>query len=251
MSSEFSKESMDAYLRELAKEYRRLVGKNMPAEIVLIGGAAIIANYGFRESTTDIDAIIHAASAMKDAINTVGDKFDLPNGWLNSDFTQTDSYSPRLVEHSTYYKTFSNVVTVRTVEAEYLIAMKLRSGRQYKYDLSDVVGILAEAERKGKPISLEQIQTAYTNMYGSWETMPESSKELLERVMSAKDYAAEYEKVAGEEREHAKLLKGFEQDYPGAANAQNVNSILAKLKAMQPSGPEKKPKSKTKSLPER
>ena len=73
MSSEFSKESMDTYLKELAKEYRRLVGKNMPAEIVLIGGASIIANYGFRESTTDIDAIIHAASAMKDAIVTVGD----------------------------------------------------------------------------------------------------------------------------------------------------------------------------------
>ena len=41
----------------------------MPAEIILVGGAAILVNYGFRAMTTDIDAIIHAASSMKNAIN--------------------------------------------------------------------------------------------------------------------------------------------------------------------------------------
>ena len=40
MSSDFNKSGMDNYLKELAKEYRRMVGKNMPAEIVLVGGAA-------------------------------------------------------------------------------------------------------------------------------------------------------------------------------------------------------------------
>lgn len=86
MSSDFNKSGMDNYLKELAKEYRRMVGKNMPAEIVLVGGAAILANYGFRESTQDIDAIITAASAMKDAITVVGNRYGLPSGWLNSDF---------------------------------------------------------------------------------------------------------------------------------------------------------------------
>ena len=40
---------------------------------------------------------------------------------------KTDSYSPKLIEFSCYYRTFANVVTVRTIEAEYLIAMKLRA----------------------------------------------------------------------------------------------------------------------------
>lgn len=35
------------YLKELAKEFRKLNGKTMPAEIILIGGAAVLANYGF------------------------------------------------------------------------------------------------------------------------------------------------------------------------------------------------------------
>ena len=30
MSSDFNKSGMDNYLKELAKEYRRMVGKNMP-----------------------------------------------------------------------------------------------------------------------------------------------------------------------------------------------------------------------------
>ena len=45
---------------------------NTPAEIILIGGAAILADYGFREATDDMDAIITAPSAMEDAIRAVG-----------------------------------------------------------------------------------------------------------------------------------------------------------------------------------
>lgn len=128
-SSVFTGENLNDYLKAVAKEYKKMGGKAMPAELILIGGAAVIANYGFREMTTDIDAIIHAASVMKDAINSVGDQYHLQNGWLNTDFMRTASYSPKLDQYSTYYRTFGGILSVRTVQAEYLIAMKLRSGR--------------------------------------------------------------------------------------------------------------------------
>ena len=64
----FNIENLDLYLKELGKEYRKSAGKGMPAEIILIGGAAILANYGFREMTTDVDEIINAASSMKDVV---------------------------------------------------------------------------------------------------------------------------------------------------------------------------------------
>ena len=110
MSSDlsFTKENIDSYLKAVAKEYRKLVGKNMPAELILIGGASVLINYGFREMTTDVDALISAASAMKDAINNVRDKYNLPNGWLNSDFVNTSSYSDKLYQFSVYYRTYSN-----------------------------------------------------------------------------------------------------------------------------------------------
>ena len=114
----FTKENLDNCLKELAKEFRKMNGNRVPAEIILIGGASILINYGFREMTYDMDAIIHSSGAMKDAINIVGDRLGLPVGWLNTDFLNTDSYTPRLVEYSKYYKTFSNILQIRTVSAE-------------------------------------------------------------------------------------------------------------------------------------
>ena len=110
----FTKDNLDVYLKELAKEFRRLNGKSMQAEIILIGGAAVVINYGFREMTYDMDAIINAASSMKDAIGRVGDKYDLPVGWMNADFMKTSSYTPNIVQYSRYYKTFANIVTFGT-----------------------------------------------------------------------------------------------------------------------------------------
>ena len=40
-------------------------GSRMPAEIILIGGASILINYGFREMTYDMDAIIIPANRRK------------------------------------------------------------------------------------------------------------------------------------------------------------------------------------------
>lgn len=226
----FTKENLDTYLKELAKEFRKLNGKSMPAEIILVGGAAILTNYGFRDMTTDIDAVIKASSVMKDAINNVGDKFDLPNGWFNSDFMRTGSYSPKLNEISVYYKTFYGVLNVRTVAAEYLIAMKLRSGRKYKNDLSDIIGILAEHEKHGKAITLESVNSAVEKLYGGWNDFPEESEPFIEKALTNGDFAKVYESVKDEEMESKDILIGFENNYPNVAKESNINDILKSLK---------------------
>ena len=43
----FTKENLDNCLKELAKKFRKKNGTRMPAEIILIGGASILINYGF------------------------------------------------------------------------------------------------------------------------------------------------------------------------------------------------------------
>lgn len=226
----FTKGNLDSYLYALAKEYRRLVGKSMPAEIVLIGGAAIVANYGFRDMTTDVDALIQAASAMKDAINHVGDAYGLPTGWLNADFKMTESYSPKIAQYSKYYKQFSQVLTVRTVSAEYLVAMKLRAGRQYKNDLSDVIGILAEHEARGTPLTREQIVTAAENLYESYDNIPVYSRDFLEKALASDSLQEVYRSVSEEEKLSKSTLIQFEKDYPGVTNKENAADILRNLK---------------------
>ena len=96
----FTKDNLDSYLKELAKEFCKRNGTKIIAEIILVGGASLLINYGFRETTYNMDAIILSTGAMKEAINSVADRLDIPAGWLNTDFVNTDSYTPRLMEHS-------------------------------------------------------------------------------------------------------------------------------------------------------
>lgn len=226
----FTKENLNIYLKEVAKEFRKLNGKSMPAEIILVGGAAILANYGFRNMTMDIDALIYASSAMKEAINHVRDKYDLPKDWLNADFVKTESYSPKLVQYSNYYRTFSNVLTIRIVSAEYMIAMKLRSGRKYKHDLSDIAGILLEHEQKGDPITMEKVERAVVNLYGGWEGFPTDSKELIENIFAEGDYLKQYEIATSEEQHTKSMLIQFQEEYPEVLKRENINDIIKNLK---------------------
>lgn len=235
----FTKDNLNEYLKELGKEYRRLNGKSMPAEIILIGGAAILANYGFRDMTTDVDAVIHAVSSMKEAINHVGDKFHLPNGWLNADFMKTGSYSPKLEEFSVHYREFSNVLEVRTISAEYLIAMKLRSGRKYKNDLSDVIGILYEHEQRGVPLTMDEIDKAVYDLYGGWQNIPADSISFIKDTMEKGSFKKAYQVISDEEQRSKDILIQFQDDYPGIANTENANTILEALKRRKQQGPER------------
>lgn len=226
----FTKENLDIYLGELGKEFRKRNGTKMPSEIILIGGAAILANYGFREMTYDIDAVILASAAMKDAINYVGDKLGLPYGWLNADFIKTTSFSDKLLEVSIYYKTFSNVLTIRTVAAEYLIAMKLMSGRQYKNDLSDIVGILWEHQKSGNPISREVVEEAIKMLYGDDASLPAISRQMIDNAFSDGDYEGVYTKIRENEKQAKDILLDFDKAYPGELKGENINAILEQAK---------------------
>ena len=235
MSAEvaFGKEQVDSYLKEVAKQYRKLNGKRMPAEITLIGGASILVNYGFRDTTYDVDALIHASSSMKDAINYVTDTLYLPNGWLNEDFKNTTSYTPRLVKFSKPYRTFSNVVEIRTIAGEYLVAMKLKAFRQYKHDISDIVGILREHIRDGDPLTYERINQAVRDLYDGWEHMPENAHSMIQSILANEDMDALYEAYAQEESAAKDALLTFDDKYPDVLKEDNLSDILSHLIAKQ------------------
>lgn len=226
----FKKDNLDFYLKELAKEYRRLIGSKMPAEIILVGGAAVLANYSFRDMTTDIDAIIHAASAINDAIKSVRDRFNLPNGWLNTDFYKTGSFSNQLIQYSTFYKSFYRVLNVRIITGEYLLAMKLRAYRAYKNDISDIVGILVEHERKGSPITLEQVDIAVIRLYGSWIDFPDGAHDFITNILTTGKYEKLYKQITENEKETKELLIDFQEENPGELRKENLDEVLKRLR---------------------
>lgn len=231
--NEFTKDTLDLYFKELAKAFRKLNGTKMPAELIIVGGASILINYDFRNSTVDIDAIIQASSSMKDAIRTVRDKMNLPDDWLNADFIRTSSYSPKLIQYSKYYKTFSNVLSIRTVAAEYLVAMKLMSDRDYKNDYSDIVGIIWEQKEKGKEIVLEDIKRAVIELYGNYDVLPVSAKEFIEEVYSSNDLQKMFKEICKEENENREILLSFQEEYPNVLNENNVKEIVRRQRTEQ------------------
>jgi len=230
MSFDFTKENMNTFFKDLGKEFRRLNGTKMRAEIVLIGGGSVLANYNFRDMTNDMDAVIHALSVMKEAILYVSDKHNLPSDWLNTNFKKTDSFSKKLEEVSIYYRTFSNILEVRTVAAEYLIAMKLKSGRQYKNDLSDIVGILWEHKNRGESITREKINNALLKLYGDTQ-LSDISMKLLDIVYSNEDFESAYNNYRESEKEAKNILLEFNEKYPGELKGENISDIIERIRS--------------------
>ena len=236
-----TRDSLGEYLKDLGKEFRRLNGTKTPAEIVLIGGAAILAIYGFRNLTYGVDAIIVASSAMKDAIKNFGDKHGLPHGWLNTDFKRTASYSDKLLSVSVYYRTFSNILTVRIIAAEYLLAMKLMSGRLYKNDLSDIVGVLWEHQKNGEPLMRKTVESAFGTLYGTDTVIPETSRRLLDAIFADGNYEALYQRTRDTELESREFLLEFEQKHPKMLKNESIDGIIERMKQNRYSVPKKDP----------
>ena len=226
----FTKKNLNNYLSALGKEYKKRSGKKISAEIILIGGAAILANYGFRDVTYDIDAVIFASSAMKEAINYVGDSLNLPNNWLNADFRKTTSFSDKLHEIAVHYKTFANILEVRTVTAEYLIAMKLLSGRQYKHDISDIAGILWEQQKSGNPISKDAINNAVIYLYGEDAKLPDASVKVLNDAFTHGNYEQAFNEIMKQEKQAKDILLDFEKNNPDGLKGESIDSILEKAR---------------------
>jgi len=132
----------------------------------------------------------------------------------------------------------SNILVVRTVAAEYLLAMKLMSGRQYKYDMSDIVGILWEHQMRGETITREMINLATLKLYGEESTIPESSTAFLNAVINADEYESLYSQIREYENESKAYLMKFDEQHPDMLKGGNINDILRlrKQKDGTPSG---------------
>ena len=228
----FDRDAMDHVLYLLAKEYRRIAGRKAKAEIVLVGGAAIVSSFAFRETTMDIDAYFLADRDLKTAIAHVADSEGLPSDWLNDDFSRTDSFSPRLVAVSSHYKTFANCLEVRVVPSLYLLAMKLASWRQYKHDRSDAVSIMATMKKEGEQLSYETVVSAFSDLYGDLSRLKLSETELRDLIDHCNDELASIMKHSEEETaEMIRIsLSGKREKAPSASIDELLEEIRKKSK---------------------
>ena len=229
MRNDIQKDMIDMYLKELAKEFKRITGRKTSAEIIIVGGGSVLLNYDFRMNSVDVDAFNTYDSAIKDAAKLVADKYNLSQQWLNDDFKKTPSYSPRLRQYSSYYKTFSNVLEIRTISREFLVAMKMVSGRKYKNDLSDILGILYYHYKNNDEITYQQIEKAVVDLYGNFDRIKEDVVEFVKTAIENKTFVDGYNLQKETEQSIKDNLIQFEEKYENVLSEDNVDDIINKL----------------------
>ena len=228
MFTKIDKVKLDNYFNELAKIYKKK-SHGYIFEFILVGGASILVNYDFRDVTNDIDAYYLPSADIKDAIKIVSEKFNIDSKWINNDFQKTKSYSNKLSEFSTFYKSYKEIICVRTIKDEYLIAMKLMSGRVYKNDISDIVGIINCSRKSGNDITYEIINKAVIDLYGSWNDISLDLQSTLKSILTSKELDKLYSDTINEEIKSRQLLLDFNEKYEGAIKEANIDDILKLL----------------------
>ena len=142
--------------------------------------------------------------------------------------SNTSSYSPKLSQYSKYYRTYSNVLNIRTISAEYLVAMKLMSGRRYKKDLSDIIGILSEQERRGEPLNYQQIDCAVKNLYGGWDNISEYAIQVLKAALDSENLKELFMEQEREEALSKQAVLQAQKNKGEIVKESNVDEIIQK-----------------------
>lgn len=100
------------------------------------------------------------------------------------------------------------------------------AGRQYKNDLSDIVGILIEQEERNEPLSFKIIQKAIVDLYDTYDKIPEDSRAFIEALYQKEDLHQFYKQCRKLEQENREALVVFRENYPGVLNGDNLADIL-------------------------
>lgn len=172
LSAEDISHAFSALSLELGRKRRR-------AEIVVVGGAALVLLFGARESTKDVDAyfVEPEAFVVREAAQAVAERLELPNDWLN------DGAKGYFVGVTTGKILFdSSSLRVYAASTEQLLAMKLAAWRDAidradaRLLLSQIGGSVAEVwravERFVPPHDRDKASYALEDL---WEAMHGSS----------------------------------------------------------------------------
>lgn len=80
-------------------------------------------------------------------------------------------------------------------------------------------------------MSFEKIQKAVIDLYDSYNKLPEDSRTFIEAVYKKEDLNAFYKQCRELEQENKDVLVGFQEDYPGVLNGDNLANVLKAARA--------------------
>jgi len=208
-SNYISSDKIDEYLNDLAENYKKISEKKEKVEIILVGGAAVLLNYKFRKTTNDIDYSNKINIEIEKAAKLTALKYKLSEKWLNNDFTYMIKDYKKLIEFTIPYKTMADILDIKTVSPECLIALKLKALRENKHDTSDIAGILMECKEKGKPLDLNKIFETVNKIYGKEDGISEYAENMINNLFNNNDFKNDYNYLRKRENLFREIYKEF------------------------------------------
>ena len=97
--------------------------------------------------------------------------------------------------------------------------------------MSDIAGIVLEQKKAGKPLSYEKIDEAICNLYGGWQNVSDYAKKVLDKVLTSDDLEQLFCSLSEDEAEVKVALAEMNEKYPNTVKQDNVDDIIAALKA--------------------
>ena len=76
---------------------------------------------------------------------------------------------------------------------------------------------------------MEQIEKAVSDLYGSWDQLPEASQAFIQSVFQDGRFEQLYSQMAADEKETRSLLIQFEQNYPDVLKQENADCVAQNL----------------------
>lgn len=164
-------EEIEKYLGELNDELSAVAVKG---EICLYGGAVMCLAFKARPATKDVGAIFEPVKEIRAAAARVGERYDLPIGWLNFGVKMFVVQHPKQILFD-----FPNL-KVFLPEADYLLAMKVLAARADTSDTDDIEFLLDKLNLTATDEVLKVVREFYPQKTVKPETVF-LLEELLER----------------------------------------------------------------------
>lgn len=151
----FTKELMHYYLGVLST---RLT--SAPVEIWVVNDAAIVLQFGFKESCSCIDVIKDVELDIRGFVFDIGQEHALPNGWLRDYAMFSNMFSRSLRKYIGDTVVFNNVLTCHYLSPVAIVATLLRANIPKKEAVRDAICVFIEAD-----LTVEQVVNCFSNLY--------------------------------------------------------------------------------------
>ena len=87
-----------------------------------------------------------------------------------------------------------------------------------------------DQKKNGNPLTLDMIQRAVCDLYGSYESLSGDIRKFLENAIEDGDYEKLYSRVRQYEAENKDNLLEYQNEKPSAISVDNVNDVIEALR---------------------